>query len=68
VNINGEKISCFVGKPEGKRSLERPRNRCEDKRIDLTRIGLKGVDWMQLAQDWSQWQAVVNTVINLRVP
>jgi hypothetical protein len=45
----------FVGKPEGKRSLRRPRRRWEDNiRMDLREIGLEVVDWMYLAQDSDQ--------------
>jgi hypothetical protein len=58
----------FVGKPEGKRPLRRPRRRRGDIRIDFREIGWKGVDWINLALDWDQWQALVNTVMNLRVP
>jgi hypothetical protein len=36
--------------------------------MDLREIGWKGVDWMHLAQDRVQWQAVVNTVVELRIP
>jgi hypothetical protein len=65
-----ERQACkvFVGKPEGKRPLGRPRCRWEDGiRMDLREIGLGGVDWIQLAQDRDQWQAVVSAVMNLRV-
>jgi hypothetical protein len=56
----------LVGKPEGKRPLGRPRRRWEDGiRMDLREIGLKGVDWIRLAQD-RDW-AVVSTVMNIRV-
>jgi hypothetical protein len=59
----------LIGKPEGKRPLGRPRRRWEDdNRIDPKKIGWEGVDWMHLIQDRDQWLAVVNTVINLRVP
>jgi hypothetical protein len=59
----------FVGKPEGKRPLGRPRRRWEDNiRMDLRVIGWEGVDCMHLAQDRNQWRAFVNTVTNLRVP
>jgi hypothetical protein len=59
----------LVGKPEGKRPLGRPRRRQEDNiRIDLTKIRWLGVDWIHLAQDRDQWHAVVDTVMNLRVP
>jgi hypothetical protein len=59
----------FIGKPEGKRSLERPRCRWEDNiNINLREIWLEGVDYIQLAQDRDRWRALVNTVMNLRVP
>jgi hypothetical protein len=57
-----------VGKPEGKRPLERPRCRWEDGiRMDLRVTGLGGVDWIRLAQDRDQWRAVMSAVMNLRV-
>jgi hypothetical protein len=58
----------LVGKPEGKRPLERPRRRWEDwNRMDFRDIGLGGVDWIRLAQDKDRWRAVVSAVMNLRV-
>jgi len=58
----------WVGKPEGKRPLGRPRRRWEDGiRMDLREIGLEGVDWIPLAQDKDWWQAVVSDVMNLWV-
>jgi hypothetical protein len=67
----GEERKVFkvlVGKPEGKRPLGRPRRRWEDGvRMDLREIGLGGVDWIRLAQDWDRWRAVVSAVMNLRV-
>jgi hypothetical protein len=67
----GEKRNVFmllVGKPEGKRPLGRPRHRWIDRiKMDLLEIGLN-VDWIGLAQDRYRWRALVNVVMNLRVP
>jgi hypothetical protein len=59
----------FVGKPEGKRPLGRPRRRwvCSIK-IDLVEIELGVVEWIGLALDMYRWRALVNAVMNLRVP
>jgi hypothetical protein len=59
----------FVGKPEGKRPLGRPRCRWVDNiRMDLGGVGWGDLDWNGLAQDWNRWSALVNSVFNLRVP
>jgi hypothetical protein len=61
--------SILMGKPEAKRPLERPRRRRENNiKMDLIEIGWCGMDWIDLAQDRDQWRALVNTVMNLRVP
>ena len=58
----------LVGKPEGKRPLGRPRRKWEDTiKMDLREVGGVG-DWMELAQDRDRWRALVNTVMNFRVP
>jgi len=59
----------LVGKPEGKRPLGRPRRRWNDNiKIDLQEEGCEGIDWIELALDRGSWRAIVNTVMNLRVP
>jgi hypothetical protein len=59
----------LVGKPEGRRPLRRPRRRWLDNiRMDLVEVGWGDVDWIGLAQDRGRWRAVVNSVLNLRVP
>jgi hypothetical protein len=69
---NGEKRTVYrilVGKPEGKKPLGRPRCRFLDNiKMDLRDIGWDGVDRIDRAQDRDQWRALVNTVLNLRVP
>jgi hypothetical protein len=58
-----------LGMPEGKRPLGRPRRRWANNiKMDLREIGWDGVDWIDMAQDRDQWRALVNTVLNLRVP
>jgi hypothetical protein len=68
----GEKKNTYrllVGKPEGKRPLGRPRRRWVDNiRMDLEEVGWSDVDWIGLAQDRNRWRALVNSVLNLRVP
>jgi hypothetical protein len=59
----------LVGKPEGKRPLGRPRRRWMNNiKMDLLEIELSVVDWIGLAEDRYRWRALVNAVMNLRVP
>jgi hypothetical protein len=71
-STNGEKRNAYrllVGKSEGKRPLGRPRRRWVDNiRMDLGETGWGDVDWIDLAKDRNRWRALVNSVLNLRVP
>jgi hypothetical protein len=71
-STNGEKRNAYrllVGNPEEKRPLGRPRRRWVDNiRMDLGEAGRGDVDWIGLAKDRNRWRALVNSVLNLRVP
>jgi hypothetical protein len=68
----GEKRNAYrilVGKPEGKRPVGRPRPRWMDNiKMDLREIGWDGMDLIDLVEDRGRWRALVNAVMNLRVP
>jgi hypothetical protein len=69
-STNGAKRNVYriwVGKPEGKRPLGRPRRRWVDNiKMDLREIGWDGIDWIDLVLDRDQWMTFVKAVMNLR--
>jgi hypothetical protein len=66
---NRDAYRLLVGKPEGKRSLRRPRRTWLDNiRIDVVEVGWGDVTCINLAQDRDRWKDLLNPVLNLRVP
>jgi hypothetical protein len=55
-------------KPEGKRPLGTRRRWKDNIKVDLQEVGFGGMDWIELVQDTNRWRAIVNAIMNLRVP
>jgi hypothetical protein len=66
----GKRNACrlLVGKPEGKRQLGRRQRWVDNIGMDLLEIGWGGADWIRLAQNRERWRALLNAIMNLRVP
>jgi hypothetical protein len=68
VSLKKKEYRVLVGKPEGKRTMGRPRRRWEDNvRMDLQEVGCGREDWIGLAEDRDRWWALVSAMRNLRV-
>jgi hypothetical protein len=60
---------CLVGRPDAKRRVGKPKHWWEDNiKMDLENVGWGGTNWIALTQDTDRWRALVNAVMNLRVP
>jgi hypothetical protein len=66
---NSGAYRILVGRPERKTTLGRPKRRWEDNiKMDIQDVGWESMDWIVLAQDRDRWRALVNAVMNVRVP
>jgi hypothetical protein len=69
MGARSNKYRIVVGKPERKRPLGKPRRRWVDNiKMYHREIGCDGMDWIDMVQDSDEWRALVNKIMNLRVP
>jgi hypothetical protein len=62
-------MQTFSRKPEGKRPLARPKRRYKnDIKMNFIKLSRDDVDWIFMVQDWNQWRALINMVMNIKVP
>jgi hypothetical protein len=65
----GSEWEYLMQKHEGKGQLGRPRLRRDDRiKMDFQEVQCGGTGWIDLAQDRNRWRALVNVIVDVRVP
>jgi hypothetical protein len=69
IGERGDAYRILVWRSEGKSPFRTPRRRSEyNIKIDLQEVKWEGTDWIDLTQDRDRWRALLNRVMNLRIP